>query len=56
MWVTRDANAPQVKWGTTSKAYTSTKNVRFNTGNFLFDAVRVMNLYHAGHEFYIQVN
>ncbi len=27
MWVTRDATTPQVKWGTTSKQYTVTKNV-----------------------------
>ncbi len=28
MWVTRDATTPQVKWSTTSKQYTSTKNVK----------------------------
>ncbi|XP_064383549.1 uncharacterized protein LOC135332138 [Halichondria panicea] len=31
MWVTRDATTPQVKWGTTSKQYTSTKNAVSST-------------------------
>ncbi len=28
MWNTRDANMPQVKWGTESGVYSRTKNVR----------------------------
>ncbi|XP_064405797.1 uncharacterized protein LOC135350876 [Halichondria panicea] len=31
MWVTRDATAPQVKWGTTSKQYTVMKNAVSST-------------------------